>query len=109
VQERLAITLRFLATGDTYATLQYLFRVSKRGISNIIPEVCMALVELKQYIQACNLTFYHVSYVLYSQCYNTKNKYEMNQMLYSDCPLKQYCSSKECSGNEQAEEVASGL
>jgi hypothetical protein len=51
VQEIFAITLRFLATGDSYATLQYLFRVSKQAISNIIPEVCMALVEqLEEYI-----------------------------------------------------------
>jgi len=55
VQERLAITLRFLATGDSYASLQYLFKVSKQTISEIIPEICIALVDkLKHYIQVCN-------------------------------------------------------
>ncbi|XP_026673863.1 uncharacterized protein LOC113465000, partial [Ceratina calcarata] len=44
-EERLAITLRYLATGDLYTSLQYLFNVSKQLISKIVPEVCRALVK----------------------------------------------------------------
>lgn len=52
VQERLAITLRFFATGDSYTSLQYLFKISKQVISTIIPEVCKALIDvLKEHVR----------------------------------------------------------
>jgi hypothetical protein len=52
IQDRLAITLRFLASGDSYTSLQYTFRVSKQAISGIITEVCSAIIEeLKDYIK----------------------------------------------------------
>lgn len=40
---RLAITLRFLASGDSFESLHYLFKVSGSIISRIVPEVCIAL------------------------------------------------------------------
>ncbi|CAH1987622.1 unnamed protein product [Acanthoscelides obtectus] len=43
VEERLAITLRFLASGDSYRSLSYLFRVPQQTISKIIPECCDAI------------------------------------------------------------------
>lgn len=43
---RLAITLRYLATGDSFDSLHFLFKISPQLISKIIPEVCHALNEV---------------------------------------------------------------
>lgn len=59
---RLAITLRFLATGDSYRSLHYLFKISSQVICKIIPEVCVAINEaLKDQIKV------RVFIIFYSQ------------------------------------------
>lgn len=45
---RLAITLRYLATGDSYMTLQYGFRVAHNTISNIVADTCEAISAVLQ-------------------------------------------------------------
>lgn len=48
---KLEISLRFLATGDSYTSLQYLYRVSKSAISEFMPDVFDAIYEgLKEFI-----------------------------------------------------------
>ena len=42
-EERLAVTLRFLATGNTYYALAFTFTMHTSAIDGIIPEVCQAL------------------------------------------------------------------
>lgn len=42
-EQKLCLTLRFLATGETYASLSYSFRISKSWISNIIQDVLAAI------------------------------------------------------------------
>lgn len=60
VEVRLAITLRFLATGDSYSSLMYLFRVSKSLISKIIPEVCTQIIEaLDEHIKVSIYTIFY--------------------------------------------------
>ena len=45
VSERLSITLRYLATGDSYQSLEYLYRIPKSTLSSMIPETCQAIYD----------------------------------------------------------------
>ena len=57
-KNRLLITLRFLASGDSYQSLVLTFKVSQQSISCIVPEVCNALIRsLKNYIKVSILGF----------------------------------------------------
>ncbi|CAB3994471.1 Hypothetical predicted protein [Paramuricea clavata] len=44
--ERVAVTLRFLATGESFHSLEYSFRISRQCISMIIIETCTALFKI---------------------------------------------------------------
>ncbi|KAB0804296.1 hypothetical protein PPYR_01266 [Photinus pyralis] len=44
-EARLALTLRFLATGETYRSLMFATRIHESTISLIIPDVCNAICE----------------------------------------------------------------
>lgn len=45
---KLAITLRYLATGDSFTSLMYLFKVSKQFISSMLPGVLKAIIDALQ-------------------------------------------------------------
>ena len=56
VEERLILTLRYLATGIDYSDLQYCSRISVSSISKIVPETCRAIYQaLRDYIKLSTL------------------------------------------------------
>lgn len=44
--ERLSLTLRYLATGESFSSLHFQFKIGKSTISSIIPEVCQAIYDV---------------------------------------------------------------
>ena len=49
---KLQVVLRYVASGDTLTSLQYLYRVPKNTISSFLPEVLDAIYcGLKEFIQ----------------------------------------------------------
>ena len=42
-EEKIDVTLRFLATGETFHSLMYQFRVRRVTIGKFVPEVCKAI------------------------------------------------------------------
>lgn len=60
--ERLAVTLRFLATGNNYKSLSALFRIAPNTISCIIPEVCDAIYKvLRPIYMVVRFSIFHIS------------------------------------------------
>lgn len=52
---RLAITLRYLASGNSYKSLEFLSRVSRITIGHFVPEVCNAIIaSLKDHLKVSN-------------------------------------------------------
>lgn len=45
-QQRLAVTLRYFATGNSYTALYYDFRISVSSLALIIPETCLAIYDV---------------------------------------------------------------
>lgn len=55
-QERLAVTLRYLASGDSFISLSYTFKFSPQTVSRCVQEVCRAIIqELKDEIKVNNI------------------------------------------------------
>ncbi len=52
-EERLAVALRYLATGETFLSLSFNFRISRQSVLSIVPETCEALsyVLQKEYVR----------------------------------------------------------
>lgn len=59
--ERLALTLHYLATGQSFRSLQYLFRIPQCTISIIVPEVLGAIwtVLKGEYMKVCIFIYMH--------------------------------------------------
>ena len=45
-EEKLAVTLRFLATGESYSSLSFLFRMHETTISRFVPIMCCFIYQV---------------------------------------------------------------
>lgn len=80
---RLAITLRYLPTGDSFESLHFLFKISPQLISKIIPEVCQALIEaLKEEIKVSNKTIYYKKCLLIKRFIFNEKYLFINRIIY---------------------------
>jgi hypothetical protein len=67
--DKLAVKLRFLATGDSFTTLMYLHRISKSAICNIVHSVSAALVKgLAEEVKVSNLYRFCISVLVSLLC-----------------------------------------
>lgn len=75
VELKLQVTLRYLAAGDSFASLEYLYRVPKCTISKFLPQVCAAIYSaLKDYLEVSNKAYTIIinesHYIIYCQPQN---------------------------------------
>lgn len=65
---RLVLTLRYLATGDSFRSLQYIFRIPQTTISRIIPEVLDAIyrVLVDDFLKVCLRRIYNFFILIFN-------------------------------------------
>ena len=63
VTEQLAVTLRFLATGDSYHSLSYLTKISVSKISVVVIKVCKALIKVLEH--EIKVSVYYIMYLFH--------------------------------------------
>lgn len=75
---RLAITIRFLSSGDSYRSLMLAFRVAHNTISKIVPEVCKAIYTVlnEQFLKVIEhtLLFLNISLIIFEKNVNRRQK-----------------------------------
>lgn len=68
VQERFCVALRFFATGDSFESLSYLFKMSPQTVSTCVFEVCNALCQvLQDQIKVSIYIFFFIYFNLHYQ------------------------------------------
>lgn len=65
VQERMAVTLRFLASGDSFKSLSYLFKFSIQTVSRCVQDLCEALNQEPKYEITVKYLYLNSKYILY--------------------------------------------
>jgi hypothetical protein len=81
---RLAATLRFLASGDSFTSLMYTCRISKQAISQFVPEVYEAIISaLQKFMKVSEKNIYKQNQILPIFFYRSKkNKYQEKVHVY---------------------------
>ena len=72
--ERLTLILRFLATGESYKSLSFQFRISERAISYIVQEVCLAIIS-RLSVMYCKVPYSTHEWLAIVKCFEVRWNY----------------------------------
>ena len=86
-EEMCCVTLRYLASGKSFRSLEYQFRITKKAISYIVQEVSLAIIKTlgKEYLKTPNTTEEWIN--IAEKCFITDGIFQMGLVVSTESIL----------------------